>query len=50
VVSATGGRRAGSLAYTGVPVAQILGLGVGLLVVGGLVMAAGYRPRRGLAD
>jgi hypothetical protein len=29
VVSATGGRRAGSLAYTGVPVAQILGLGVG---------------------
>jgi 5'-nucleotidase len=50
VVSATGGRRAGSLAYTGVPVAQILGLGVGLLVVGGLVMAAGYRPPRGLAD
>jgi 5'-nucleotidase len=48
--SATGGPRAGSLAYTGVPVAQILALGVGLLVAGGLVMAAGYRPRRGLAD
>ncbi|MCW2675943.1 MAG: putative 5-nucleotidase [Modestobacter sp.] len=40
----------GSLAYTGVPVAQSLGLG-GALVAGGVALtAAGYRRRRDLAD
>jgi 5'-nucleotidase len=54
VGTGTGPRRssadAGSLAYTGVPVAQFLGLG-GALVAGGVVLtAAGYRRRRDLAD
>ncbi|MGY1856735.1 bifunctional metallophosphatase/5'-nucleotidase [Modestobacter sp. SYSU DS0290] len=40
----------GSLAYTGVPTAQLVGLGAALLAAGGLVTAAGYRRRRGLAD
>ena len=40
----------GSLAYTGVPVTQFLGVG-GALVAGGVVLtAAGYRRRRDLAD
>jgi 5'-nucleotidase len=45
--SGSGGR---SLAYTGVPVLQFLGLGGGLVVAGVGLTAAGYRRRRGLAD
>jgi 5'-nucleotidase len=39
-----------SLPYTGVPVAQLLGLGGALLAAGIPLTAAGYRRRRGSAD
>jgi 5'-nucleotidase len=39
-----------SLAYTGSPVVGMLGLGGALLAAGGVLTAAGYRRRRGLAD
>ena len=41
---------ADSLAYTGSPVMGMLGLGGALLAAGGVMTAAGYRRRRGLAD
>jgi hypothetical protein len=44
------GAGSGSLAYTGLPVAQLVGLGGALLVAGGLAIATGYRRPRGLAD
>jgi 5'-nucleotidase len=40
----------GSLAYTGAPVIEMLGLGGLLLAVGVALTATGYRRRRGLAD
>ena len=40
----------GSLAYTGAPVTEMLGLGGLLLAAGVGLTAAGYRRRRGLAD
>jgi len=44
------GSTRGSLAYTGAPVTGMLGLGGALVAGGGVLMAAGYRRRRGLAD
>ena len=46
----SGGSVSGSLAYTGAPVTGMLGLGGALVAGGGVLMAAGYRRRRGLAD
>jgi 5'-nucleotidase len=50
VGSGSGRSGSGSLAYTGAPVAEMACLGAALLLTGGVVMAAGYRRRRGLAD
>ena len=47
---AGGSKAGGSLAYTGVPVGQMLSLAGALVAAGGLAIAAGYRRRRGLAD
>jgi 5'-nucleotidase len=48
--SGSGAGRAPALAYTGAPVTETLALG-GLLTAAGVVLvAAGYRRRRGLAD
>jgi 5'-nucleotidase len=51
-VGSGGGPRSGggSLAYTGAPVAELLGFGGALLAAGLALTAAGYRRRRGLAD
>ncbi|MCW2510036.1 MAG: putative 5-nucleotidase [Modestobacter sp.] len=50
VGSGSGRSGSGSLAYTGAPVAEMAGLGAALLLSGAVVMTAGYRRRRGLAD
>ena len=50
VVGSGGSAKGGSLAYTGTPVAGMLGLGGVLVAAGGLLTAAGYRRRRGLAE
>ena len=42
--------KGGALAYTGAPVAGMLGLGGALLATGGVLVAAGYRRRRGLVE
>ena len=48
--SGTGGDAGGSLAYTGTPVLQMLGVAGALVAAGVAMTAAVYRRRRGLAD
>jgi 5'-nucleotidase len=48
--SEDGGHAGGSLAYTGTPVLEMVGVAGALVAGGGAMTAAGYRRRRGLAD